>query len=87
MLHPLRFTCKLLLTSILLGGFFTAQGAEMAGCSLLNIFDPSGFSPGRKIAIGVFEVGGAGVGSNAGPLEKPRELLLERFQRDFKKRN
>jgi hypothetical protein len=85
MLQPLRVIFKLLLTSILLGGIFTAQGGSLTGCSLLNIYDPSGFSPGRKIAIGVFEVGGGGVGSNAGPLEKPRELLLERFQRDFKK--
>lgn len=85
MLHPLRVIYKVLLTSILLGGIFTAHGGQLTGCSLLNIYDPSGFSPGRKIAIGVFEVGGSGVGSNAGPLEKPRELLLERFQRDFKK--
>jgi hypothetical protein len=85
MLRALRLIYKVLLTSILLGGIFTAYGAELTGCSLLNIYDPKGFSPGRKIAIGVFEVGGGGVSSNAGPLEKPRELLLERFQRDFKK--
>jgi hypothetical protein len=52
---------------------------------LLNVYDPKGFSEGRKIAVSVFEVGGAGVGSNAGPLEKPRDILLDRFQKALKK--
>src|SRR5207249_673553 len=30
-------------------------------------------------------VGGGGVGTNAGPLEKPRQLLLEHFQKDLNK--
>jgi len=85
MLRLVGVISKVLLANLLLGGIFTAYGARLTGCSLLNIYDPSGFSPGRKIAIGVFDVEGSAVSSNAGPLEKPRELLLERFQRDFKK--
>jgi hypothetical protein len=49
------------------------------------VYNASALTKGRKIGLAVFEVGGGGVASNAGPLEKPREILLERFQRDFKK--
>ena len=86
MLHPLSPVCRVLVAGVLLGGALSAYG-QQPGCSLLNVYDADAFSKGRKIALGVFEVGGARVGSNAGPLEKPRELLLERFQRDFKKWN
>lgn len=58
---------------------------QRPGCSLLNVYDPQGFSQGHKIAVAVFEVGGGGVGSNAGPLEKPRDILLEQFQKALKK--
>ncbi len=84
-LHPFIGTmCRVLVAGPLLGGVLCAYG-QRPGCSVLNVYDADAFTKGRKIAVGVFEVGGGGVGSNAGPLEKPRELLLERFQRDLKK--
>jgi hypothetical protein len=69
----------------LLAGACTLYAQKQNGCSILNVYDANSFSKGHKIAVGVFEVGGAGVGSNAGPLEKPREILLDRFQKDLKK--
>jgi hypothetical protein len=61
-----------------------AKGRQ-SGCALLNVYDAKAFSPDRKIAVGVFDVGGGGVSSNAGPLEKPRQILLDHFQKDLKK--
>src|ERR1700761_3206001 len=76
--------CRVLLMSTVLTNMLVAAQWQN-GCAVLNIYDANAFSKGRKIAVGVFEVGGGGVGANAGPLEKPRELLLERLQKDLKK--
>ena len=83
-LHPCSSVCRVLAAGIILGAALSAYG-QKSGCSVLNVYDPDAFSKGNKLAVGVFEVGGGGVGSNAGPLEKPREILLERFQKDLKK--
>jgi hypothetical protein len=84
MFHQFNAICKVFVAGGLVGVALSSYG-QKAGCSVLNVYDPNAFSKGGKIAVSVFEVGGGGVGSNAGPLEKPREILLERFQRDLKK--
>ena len=79
-----RWVCKICVVVALSSSARSLYG-QTAGCNLLNIYAPDALSKGRKISVAVFEVGGGGVGSNAGNLEKPREILLERFQRDLKK--
>ena len=84
MIDATRWARRAFVVGALSGSVLNVCG-QIAGCNLLNIYDPDALSKGRKIGLAVFEVGGGGVAANAGPLEKPREILLERFQRDLKK--
>ncbi len=84
MVDSIRLGCRFLALATLVGGACNVY-AQMRGCGILNVYDADAFVAGRKIGVAVFEVGGGGVGSNAGPLEKPRQILLEQFQKDLKK--